>query len=370
MRNRFMGTVATLLAGGSLALAQPSPSDSAPLADQAQIAEEAAPVEESEMAEPTEMAGQPEKSETLNIRPRAVTSDLPRVVTSEPSSPSDSEVVVNGPVEEGPAELSGPACEGSACCPSGGAPCCDSNCRFYGSVEALFWWIKDSNVSTGTNLRIVDSSKVDNEDRVGGRFTAGYWVDDYRTFAVEATYLFLGSRSVEGNTGPTSLRIVNTEVTVPGRERTLSSRLEGWEANVRAHALDDSPFGVDLIAGFRNLQVNEGLGIRLGQAVGGVPGVGIGASNDFFGGQVGACRATATVPCRWMSWARLPWVAPTKTWTSTSVACRCPPTAATTASPRSPKPTSSSAMPSPTTSVPPWATPSFTTATWFGPEIR
>jgi hypothetical protein len=106
-------------------------------------------------------------------------------------------------------------------------PACECN-RWWVSAEYLAWWIKDSHVpttmfpgplstlstqslpinlgSTGLSvpaqpgsLALFGREDVDNEERSGGRFSAGYWFDDDHVFGLEASYFFLGSRSVRGH---------------------------------------------------------------------------------------------------------------------------------------------------------------------------
>jgi hypothetical protein len=80
--------------------------------------------------------------------------------------------------------------------------------------EFLLWWIKDSQVpplvtsgapgatalpgvigQPGTTV-LFSGSDVENQVREGGRFTAGFWLNDSRTIGLEGSYFFLGSRSL------------------------------------------------------------------------------------------------------------------------------------------------------------------------------
>jgi len=114
-----------------------------------------------------------------------------------------------------------PCCPGAPSCPcpcypAAGceAPCCpkcrnSANCRqFWLQGDALLWWIKDSELpplvttSPRTSLgvlgapgtRVLAGGNTGNDARYGGRFTAGFWVDDCRTWGAETTFLFLGQR--------------------------------------------------------------------------------------------------------------------------------------------------------------------------------
>src|SRR5207249_3092904 len=84
--------------------------------------------------------------------------------------------------------------------------------RFYGNVEYLQWWIKDSDlpplVTSGSlnddepaalgqpHTSTLFGGVTDNETRSGGRFTFGYWLNDCQTTAVEGSYFLLEHRSV------------------------------------------------------------------------------------------------------------------------------------------------------------------------------
>jgi hypothetical protein len=196
----------------------------------------------------------------------------------------------------------------------------------------LLWWIRDSHLpplvtaspvgSAGIlgqpNTTVLFGGHTDNEERSGGRFGAGYWFDCDKTFGIEGSYFFLGSRSVNfaaGPSGPGSAVIArpffnvitgaedSELVSVPGRvtgtvSAGLSSRLQGAELNGVCNLCCGCRGRVDLLAGFRYLQLDEGLGITENLLVNpGLPligGTAFGVSdqfsthNWFYGGQIGA----------------------------------------------------------------------------------
>jgi hypothetical protein len=160
---------------------------------------------------------------------------------------------------------------------------------------------------------------VDNEERSGGRFTAGFWLDDCHTVGVEGSYFFLGSRAVQfgaaGTGAPgsaviarpffdTSLNQENSElVSAPGLlagtvNVTSSSRLQGGAGNLICNLCCGCCYRVDLLGGFRYVDLEEGLGVGEDLMVlPTVPGIGGGrvtvldqfdARNRFYGGQLGA----------------------------------------------------------------------------------
>jgi hypothetical protein len=159
---------------------------------------------------------------------------------------------------------------------------------------------------------------TDNEERSGGRFQAGYWLDCQQTYGIEGSYFFLGSRSVNfaaGSAGAGSAVIARPFfnvlagaedaelVSVPGVLTgtvgvNLSSRLQGAELNGVCNLCCGCSGRVDLLAGFRFLELREGLGITEDLTVDpSVPLTGgtffrvhdqFDTRNRFYGGQVGA----------------------------------------------------------------------------------
>jgi hypothetical protein len=162
-------------------------------------------------------------------------------------------------------------------------------------------------------------SRLDEDAHSGGRFTVGSWLNDCRTIGLEGGYFFLGSRATEFAAAGTGLPgspviarpIINALtgsetselVAFPGLESgivhvTSSSWLQGANANLVANVCCSCCWRVDLLAGFRYLDLQEGLGIVERLMVN--PDVAnIGGStfivadqfdtrNQFYGGQLGA----------------------------------------------------------------------------------
>ena len=206
--------------------------------------------------------------------------------------------------------------------------------------DALLWWIRDSRfpplvtTSPQTSLGILGQpgtqvlfgGHVENEERMGGRFRAGLWLDEDQVWGAESAFLFLGERSIrfaaaspgepllarpffdvftgqEGadevaNLGPPFLPLLPLagRITV-----TAPSRLWGAEANAVRRLAADGSSSIDLLAGFRYLRLDEGLDIREDLMVpGGAPVAAgtqfmlddnFGTRNHFYGGQLGT-RAT------------------------------------------------------------------------------
>jgi hypothetical protein len=199
--------------------------------------------------------------------------------------------------------------------------------RLWGSAEALLWWIRDthtpplvsvgppgSGAILGQGGQTVFGGSVDNEERLGGRFTVGAWLNCEGTCGIEGSYFFLGSRGVDFTTGtnggpgtpvigrPFFNALTNAEDTqlIPGSlVARLSSRLQGAELNgVHGFCCCNGCGRVELLAGFRYLELEEGLGIGenlqvpLTMPVIGGSGIRLfdqfDTANHFYGGQVGA----------------------------------------------------------------------------------
>jgi hypothetical protein len=207
------------------------------------------------------------------------------------------------------------------CCNSCGSLCsetCHPGHRFYVSAEYLLWWIKDNrlppavelsnSVVPGAELGPVSPFQVilapsfvtvspggpdiNNEERSGGRFFAGYWFGDDQRLGVEAGYLFLGSRTVDGNIYAVPVHVQGSGYNVPV---SVSSRLEGAEGNVVGSLVQGEAFRIIWLAGFRWLQLHDVLHVNP-QNVRIVGGDGdletyqgnLTATDNFYGGQIGA----------------------------------------------------------------------------------
>jgi hypothetical protein len=158
---------------------------------------------------------------------------------------------------------------------------------------------------------------IDNAARSGGRFRVGYWCDCGQTVGLEGGYFFLGPNSAPFSVGspgagtaviarPFFNAVTGAEdsqlVNVPGRLNgtvagALDSRLQGGELNGICNVCCGCQGRVDLLAGFRYLELDEGLGIAEHITVDpGVPVTGgstfvvndqFGTRNRFYGGQLG-----------------------------------------------------------------------------------
>jgi hypothetical protein len=170
--------------------------------------------------------------------------------------------------------------------------------RVWARAEYLLWWIRDSHfpvlLTRGDPLDPrpgalgmpgtipLFGGDVHNQVRSGGRFALGLWLDDYQETGAEASYLFLGERTVGTRAGgpggvgspvigrPFFDVLANREdsslVAYPGliggtAVISSSSFLQGVEANATTKAWCGEGWRLDVLAGFRYLQLNEDLGI-------------------------------------------------------------------------------------------------------------
>jgi len=153
-----------------------------------------------------------------------------------------------------------------------------------------------------------------NLDRSGGRFILGYWFYPYHQLGIDGGYLTLASRSVrfaasDGGSvlAPPDFDVQSNQedaqlVAFPGLQSgsvttELSSRLWGAESNLRSEVMCGGWYNLCLLAGFRYLQLNEGLVIT-SQDVASPPNGALGPSSaetadifgtrsSFYGGQLG-----------------------------------------------------------------------------------
>ena len=216
---------------------------------------------------------------------------------------------------------------------------CGAPGRFYVGAEYLLWWTKGQQlpalVTTGSTadsvpgalgqpstVELIGNSVVDDKLRSGARFTAGLWINEAQTIGVEGSVFFLqphATQIVASSDGSTLLArpffAVGT-VTLPdgtqqemaqedallvaspgvsfGNVRVSTSNLFwGAEANARLNLCGDCFYRVDLLTGFRYLELKDELGIVSTSDT--IPPSGpttvadtFNTINRFYGGQIGA----------------------------------------------------------------------------------
>lgn len=205
--------------------------------------------------------------------------------------------------------------------------------RVWASAEYLLWWIEGQRVPPLVTTGPVESAgvlgapgttvlfggkDVEDDAHSGGRFSIGTWLNECQTIGLEASYFFLGTRGTEFTAGgsglpgspviarPTVNGITGGEtaelVNFPGAESgtihvSTSSRLQGVEVNALGNICCACCYSIDLLGGFRYLELREGIGIAENILVNpSVPTIGgttfsvmdqFDTRNQFYGGQLG-----------------------------------------------------------------------------------
>lgn len=237
--------------------------------------------------------------------------------------------IVGGPVPSGPI-VGDPLTD----CPTGGCPVpgiAHSNTGgWYTSVEGLLWYVKSYSVPplvtvgpafSGATLstpgvRVLNTSEIDTNPRYGARFTLGYWFTPQ--WAIEASAFYIRPNSdrfaaasaqfptmdlarpfFSANRGIETSEIIGRPGVAEGFFRyEAASHFYGGELNLRYRLWDECANRLDLIGGYRYLNLSEELTIReqvVGLAgAGALAGVQRGVTdqfttrNQFNGVQVGA----------------------------------------------------------------------------------
>jgi hypothetical protein len=213
-------------------------------------------------------------------------------------------------------------------------PCkvaCGPPGRVWVSAEYLLWWIKDSHLpplvtanataplatlATPGTRTLFGGNGLDHEAFSGGRFRAGFWLDECQTIGLEAGYFFLSPNAVRFSagtagapalsrpffdvlTGMQSAQAVSAPGVLAGTVNSSdSSRLWGAQANAICNVCCGCNYRIDLLGGVRSLSLSEDLNVTETLAVApNVPTLGgstfnlrdqFHTENRFYGGLVGA----------------------------------------------------------------------------------
>jgi hypothetical protein len=219
-------------------------------------------------------------------------------------------------------------------------PADDAPERWWLRGEYLFWWVRHASVAVPLAVNespgagtpgFLGSDASHFEGASGGRLALGTWFDAERTWGVEAAGFFLQPQSKtvgvqsDGTGNPSLSRpvVVRDEpllvpVSVPNfLAGALTSRtsvqLSGFEADFVWGAFRGSGCRVELLAGYRHLDLHESIGVvQASQAIAAVNSAAfgpllagdsllvsdqVGTSNHFDGGQVGARAEIDCGPC-------------------------------------------------------------------------
>ena len=186
-------------------------------------------------------------------------------------------------------------CYGPCCDEWANDPCCNG-CGIYGRAEYLYWWVRGSatpalvttspentpQASAGILPEatvLFGGQRLNTSGRSGGRFTLGYWFDPYQTVSIESSTLFLGSNTQKfvASSGGTPILarpffdvltnvqdanlIAYPDVVIGTINAYSTSRVVGTELNLRRSLCCDCGYRLDVLAGWRFLQLAEGLSI-------------------------------------------------------------------------------------------------------------
>jgi hypothetical protein len=216
------------------------------------------------------------------------------------------------------------------------ADSCDCSCeKYWLDADYLYWKIQDSPkvvplvveipevddvVDYADAYVVLGGKKTDNKWRSGGRFSAGYWIDDCQCYGVEANYFFLPEATKkhsvcsDGSVGSPILAIPFFDVSQNPPQENLSlisfpeeyagaarlrvrNSMQGAELN----ALMSTPYTCDMnlrfLGGFRWWNFRDHLTFETSSPYV-APHLNAGdvyqtkdkfqAQNNFYGGQVGA----------------------------------------------------------------------------------
>lgn len=119
----------------------------------------------------------------------------------------------------------------------------------------------------------------------GGRFTAGVWLDEHRSWGLEGSYQFLAERSLSTNVESIGTPLVarpfldvttgqfNSEVVAApgfgtgGVAISMPTRYQGAEASAIFRYLTGPQYNIELLVGFRYLELTDGVIIQEDMAV-------------------------------------------------------------------------------------------------------
>ncbi len=164
--------------------------------------------------------------------------------------------------------------------------------------------------------RVLFGGDYDSRVRSGIRVRGGYWFTPAQTFGLDGTFIFLGGQSAGFNDSSDGVPVLTRPfynvnsgredgflVAYPGHQAgdiraALSTRLWGADANLRGMLFRGAFYQVNLLGGFRFLDLHDSLGLKEEDTL--LPQFWpdptvwttavdrFSTSNQFYGGQVGA----------------------------------------------------------------------------------
>jgi hypothetical protein len=314
MKKRWLGSLAALLLGNGLALAQVN---YLPPADAEVLLSEQDPTATSVEATPAS----PKLAPVSAVQKKSVAMPAPSsAVTTLRSEP----VVVIPSASLAPT----PACGCEQRSVFSQAEGVKERDRVWANAEYLVWWLSGNrvpalvgtlpaamagqaaNLPPGAITTVFGDRDLDFGDFSGGRFTAGVWLDKEQYVGLEGSFFFLNRTSLSFNgtsagdpiVGPLFFDItagrdsIITPVT-PGRATetahvATSERLWGSELNVKTRLCYFANSSLDVLTGFRYMDLRNDLSVNtatnfIGNGVRAFSDA-FAAKNQFYGGQIGA----------------------------------------------------------------------------------
>jgi Putative beta barrel porin-7 (BBP7) len=341
MKRKWIGSLSALLAGTSVALAQPPSMDpTGPMLPGPTI-DSLAPAMPATAVQPAGLAWQP---------PGTMPGGAPGQTQGPPPgwnpSPYQPQGVPPAGLNASPYWPSPGAKDGwsGSDLPPPGAPAIDHSpsCGewIWADAEYLLWWVKKANLSAplvtagdtttfgtlggaGTSV-LYGGNGLDYDAFSGGRFAGGLWLTPNHVIGVEGggflledkPLSFLAGSDANGNpvlarpifnatTGTETVELISAPGIVSGSVAVTShSSLDGWDINLTTRCHYSNCSTLDLLVGYRNVHLGEDLNIYQSSTVlpGGVAGFAgssiaapgsflvtdqFGTLNEFYGAQFG-----------------------------------------------------------------------------------
>src|SRR5262249_30352671 len=164
--------------------------------------------------------------------------------------------------------------------PYGKEPCCVADEVVVGGYNGEFWlsgeyWlgnIKNDRLprlfleGTSPSTVLTTSSKVDQGILSGGRFVCGVWFDQCNRIGIEGSYFFLSESAVHFSTtasGADGVLVPSPALPAGGAVNLAAfSDFQGAEANAVVQALRSPNYRIELLAGFRWMDLEEEIQIQ------------------------------------------------------------------------------------------------------------
>jgi hypothetical protein len=281
----------------SVTLSQPVPLDSLGTQAFRPTADPFAPIVRAQAADDKNPQPIP-KLEVIQVEPKA-----PQKMPKDSGFIAPAPKAVPSPIMDSlgimPDDGCSSGCGPSLCRPShfnfGGMDCCPERPRFWATAEYLMWWQRAQNVpplvtsSNPPNAPVLGSpnttilyDNIPNGASSGGRFGLGMWFCHFdNRLGFEVSYFVLARQNTsvtfagDGSTflgrpfydvtppltGTPSVERFSSTDRVGGATVNTYSQLWGFEGNLRYKWCCGPNYWLDIVGGYRNVNLNEGIDI-------------------------------------------------------------------------------------------------------------